>query len=269
MTEFRVRIAEVTGLDPGCIEPLASGSLSEVLLVRWPDGRRSAAKSSPAPRVEAGMLRALAAAGAPAPEVEAVRDGLLLLEFVENDGVFDDRAWADAGARLRALHGCTGSGYGWNADYAFGKVPLDNRQCPDWPEFWAEQRLLPTARLVGRQWSDRVERLAARIDDLLPARPPPALLHGDLWSGNLLVRDGKLAALIDPACYFGDAEVDLAMLHLFGSPGEALQQLYGPLEPGWRERRPLYQLFPALVHLALFGSGYASMVDRLLARSGA
>ncbi|MGI8705884.1 MAG: fructosamine kinase family protein [Sphingomicrobium sp.] len=76
----------------------------------------------------------------------------------------------------------------------------------------------------------------------------------------------RLAVLIDPACYYGDPEVDLAMLDLFGSPGEAFREAYGPLESGWRERRPVYQLFPALVHLCLFGSGYAGMVDRLLAR---
>jgi fructosamine-3-kinase len=107
------------------------------------------------------------------------------------------------------------------------------------------------------------------MHDLIPARPPPALLHGDLWSGNLLVRDGRLAAFIDPACYYGDAEVDLAMLDLFGSPGESFREAYGPLEPGWPERRAVYQLFPALVHLALFGSCYAGMVDRLLSRLGA
>jgi aminoglycoside phosphotransferase (APT) family kinase protein len=69
------------------------------------------------------------------------------------------------------------------------------------------------------------------------AAPPPALLHGDLWGGNLLVREGKLAAFIDPACYHGDAEVDLAMLCLFDSPDEAFWEAYGPLDPGWDERR--------------------------------
>lgn len=269
MTDFRVRVTEVTGLDAERIEPLASGSLSEVLLVRWPDGRRSAAKSSPAPGVEAGMLRAVAAAGAPAPEVEAVEDGLLVLEFVENDGLFDEGAWADAGARLRALHGCTGTGYGWSADYRFGKVLLDNSERRDWPEFWAEQRLVPTAAMLGGRWSGRVEQLASQLHDLLPARPSPALLHGDLWTGNMLVHQGRLAALIDPACYYGDAEVDLAMLDLFGSPSEAFRDSYGALEPGWPERRLVYQLFPALVHLCLFGSGYAGMVDRMLTRLGA
>ena len=269
MTVFAERVAAVTGLPADRVQVLAFGSLSEVLAVRWPDGRRSVAKSSPAASVEAEMLRALSGAEAPAPAVEAVHQGLLLIEFIENDGAFDKRAWADLGTSLRVLHGCTGACYGWTADYAFGSVPLDNRQRGDWPQFWAERRLVPTARLVDRRWSERVERLCGRMADLLPASPPAALLHGDLWTGNILVRDGRLVGLIDPACYYGDAEVDLAMLDLFGSPAEAFREAYGPLEPGWSERRPIYQLFPALVHLVLFGSGYAGMVDRLLTRLGA
>lgn len=269
MTDFSQRVATVTGLPAERIETLASGSLSEVLLLSWPDGRRSVAKSGPATAVEADMLRALAAAGAPAPEVEAEQDGVLLLEYVDNDGAFTDPAWADIGARLRDLHGSIGTTDGWPADYAFGKVRLVNRETSDWPRFWAEQRLVSTAALVGGDWQHRVERLAARMADLIPASPPPALLHGDLWTGNILVRDGSLAGLIDPACYYGDAEVDLAMLDLFGSPGDAFREAYGALEPGWRERRAVYQLFPALVHLCLFGSGYAGLVDRLLARLGA
>ena len=265
---FADRVASLTGLPADRIEPLASGSLSEVLLLRWPDGRRSIAKSGPATAVEAEMLRALAAAGAPAPSVETERDEVLILEYVESDGRLDDRTWADIGGWLRALHGCTGPAYGWNADYAFGKVRLDNRKADDWPAFWADRRLIPTAKLVGGKWLARVEELASRLRDLIPAEPPPALLHGDLWPGNLLVRDGRLAALIDPACYYGHCEVDLAMLDLFGSPTAAFDEAYGPLEPGWRERRVIYQLFPALVHLCLFGSGYSGMVDRLLERAG-
>jgi fructosamine-3-kinase len=90
-----------------------------------------------------------------------------------------------------------------------------------------------------------------------------------LWGGNILVAEGRLAALIDPACYHGDAEVDLAMLTLFDEPPEAFWSAYGPLEPGWRERRAAYQLFPALLHLRLFGASYGGMVDRLLASLGA
>ncbi|CAA9223074.1 MAG: COG3001: Fructosamine-3-kinase [uncultured Chloroflexia bacterium] len=128
---------------------------------------------------------------------------------------------------------------------------------------------MSAAGVLDRPWRERVDGLAAQMSDLLPASPRPAHLHGDLWTGNILVAEGKLAAFIDPACYFGDAEVDLAMLTLFDGPPDEFFEGYGPLEEGWEERRAIYQLFPALVHLRLFGAGYAGMVDRLLARLGA
>jgi fructosamine-3-kinase len=112
----------------------------------------------------------------------------------------------------------------------------------------------------------RVERLAAELPERLPVRPAFSLLHGDLWSGNVLVDGPRVSALIDPACYYGHGEVDLAMLTLFGSPGAAFWEAYRPA-PGWDARRPVYQLWPAIVHLLLFGEAYRPMVDRLLAEA--
>jgi fructosamine-3-kinase len=269
MSAFSKRVAELTGTAEERLERLAAESVSEVLLVRRANGDLSVAKQSPAVAVEAAMLRTLAGAGVPAPMVEGEHEGVLLLEHIDNDGVFSVRAWADAGAAVRALHGRTGDSFGWPVDYAIGTVTFDNRETGDWPLFWGEQRLIATASLLDRPWRERVERLAARLADLLPARPPPALLHGDLWTGNILVRDGRLVGLVDPACYHGDAEVDLAMLDLFSPPPEEFRDAYGALEPGWRERRPVYQLFPALVHVRLWGAGYHGMVDRLLSAVGA
>jgi fructosamine-3-kinase len=221
-------------------------------------------KGGPAIGTEATMLRALAGAGVPVPAVEGEHEGVLLIEHVPNDGVLSPNAWASAGAALRALHDHHGARYGWPADYALGTVALDNRETDDWPRFWTEQRILRTASLLDRPWREQIDRVTARVLDLLPAAPPPALLHGDLWTGNILVAGGRLAALIDPACYHGDPEVDLAMLTLFDTPPESFWDAYGPLAPGWEERRPVYQLFPALVHLRLFGASYAGLVNRLL-----
>ena len=263
MSAFAARVALVTGVAEEHLERLAGESLSEVLLVPRPEGP-VVAKSGPALGAEAAMLRALAAAGVPAPAVEGEHDGVLLLEYVPNDGLLSPRAWADIGEQVRHLHKRTGESYGWPVDYAIGTVALDNREGRDWPRFWGEQRLVATAALLDRPWRERVERLASRIAELLPAEPPRSLLHGDLWSGNILVRDGRLVGLIDPACYHGDGEVDLAMLALFSSPPAEFWDGYGPLEPGWRERQPIYQLFPALAHVRLWGSGYFAMVERLL-----
>lgn len=269
MTAFSRRVAALTGVPEERLERLSGGDLSEVLLLRRPDGRCTVAKGGAAVGTEAAMLRALAAAGVPVPTVEGEHEGVLLVEHVENDGVMSLKAWADVGAALRRLHDRTGETYGWPVDYRIGTVELDNREGTDWPAFWGEQRLVSTSSLLDRPWRERVDRLAPRLGDLLPASPPAAFLHGDLWSGNILVSGGALAALIDPACYHGDGEVDLAMLTLFDAPPADLWDAYGALAPGWEERRPVYQLFPALLHLRLFGAGYAPMVDRMLRTLGA
>ena len=268
MSAFARRVAELTGVAEDQLERLAGGDLSEVLLLRRPDGRCTVAKGGAAAGTEAAMLRALAGVGVKVPMVEGEHENVLLLEHIPNDGVFSARAWADIGMVLLRLHGKVATTYGWPVDYRIGTVELDNRQGADWPSFWAEQRLVATASLLDRPWRERVDRLARRMPDLLPAAPPAAHLHGDLWTGNILVADGALAALIDPACYHGDPEVDLAMLSLFDSPPGEFWDAYGPPDPGWRERQPLYQLFPALLHLRLFGAPYAPMVDRLLAAAG-
>jgi protein-ribulosamine 3-kinase len=112
-----------------------------------------------------------------------------------------------------------------------------------------------------------MERLVARLPDLLPHDPPPSLLHGDLWGGNwLALADGR-PALIDPAVYFGDREADLAMTRLFGGFPPRFYAAYEaawPLEPGAAERLPLYNLYHLLNHLLLFGESYRRSVDQLL-----
>jgi fructosamine-3-kinase len=269
MTVFARQVAELTGVGEEQLERLSGGDLSEVLLLRRPDGRCTVAKGGPAVATEAGMLRSIAATGIPAPAVEGEHENVLLIEHVPNDGLFSPAAWTDIGHSVRRLHEHLGESYGWPVDYRLSSVELDNKQGRDWPRFWAEQRLLSTARILDRPWRERVEKLAVRLPERLPASPPPSHLHGDLWPGNILVEGGRLAALVDPACCYGHNEVDLAMLALFGTPPSEFWEAYGSLEQGWEERRQIYQLFPALVHLRLFGASYAGMVDRLLDGLGA
>jgi fructosamine-3-kinase len=264
MSTFSQRVAQLTGVEHGRLQRLAGGDLSEVLLVPRQDDRPVVAKGGPAVATEAGMLRSLLAAGVPAPMVEAEHDGILLLEYLPNDEVFSPAAWRDIGEQVRRLHSNRGSSYGWPTDHRIGTIELDNGETLDWPRFWGEQRLAATAALLDRPWRLRIEGMLGHLPELLPASPPPAHLHGDLWTGNILVSGGKLVGLIDPACYFGHSEVDLAMLSLFGAPPVDFWEAYGEPEPGWERRRAVYQLFPALVHLRLFGGAYGSLVERLL-----
>jgi len=268
MSAFSQRVAELTGAEEETMERLAGGDVSGALLVTRPDGGKVVAKGGMT-AIEAMMLRSLAEAGVPVPPIEGEYDGVLLLGFVENDELFSPRAWADLGETLRRLHLCRGEDYGWPMDFAAGSVLIPNRPSRDWGQFWAEERLVAPAGLLDRPWRERVAKAAEIARDRLPSSPAPTLLHGDMWRGNVLVADGRVAALIDPICYFGHAEADLAMLSLFDAPPEEFWEAYGPLDPDAEARRPLYELFHAIVHMRLYGPRYGPMLDRLLAEVGA
>lgn len=261
------RIATLTGQPVTQLTPLHGGDLSQVICATLADGTRVVAKTGPLVGTEAGMLRAIAATGCTAPAVIGARADLLVMGYVP-ERTASGAGWAALGQDLRKLHGTTGDGYGWSRDYAFGPAPIPNSTMSDWPAFWAERRLLAFADALPADIAQRVEHLCKRLPDLLPGRPRAALLHGDLWTGNVIFTDSG-ACLIDPACYYGDAEVDLAMLHLFGTPPAEFLGPYGPLEPGWQDRRPAYTLWPALVHLRLFGASYRGLVTGCLSALGA
>ena len=247
--------------------PLHGGDLSQVVRIALDDGRVAVVKTGKLPEAEADMLRAIAATGAPAPQVLAVGGTVLALQFIEGgDGL--DGAWESLAAALAQLHGARGSHYGWHCDYAFGPVAIENAALDDWPTFWGARRLVTHCAHIPPSLARRIESLAADLTNRLPHRPAASLLHGDLWSGNILAARGHVAAFIDPACVFGHAEADLAMLRLFDRPGPAFEAAYGPPEPGHAERLPIYQLWPALVHLRLFGRSYQPLVDRFLAETG-
>jgi fructosamine-3-kinase len=245
---------------------LSGGDLSTVVALDLADGRRVIAKQGADVAIEAGMLRAMAASGAPVPQVFAVEDGLLLMARVEADSG-PSGAWDTLADVLAQLHACHGPEYGWDSDYAFGPVTISNRCTDDWAAFWADNRLRCHLPHVDAPLSRRIETLADRCGELLPCDPAPSLLHGDLWGGNVLVANGRVTGLIDPACYHGDREVDAAMLTLFDHPPVAFFERMG-LAPGWERRQPLYRLWPLLVHLRLFGASYRGAVEAELSSLG-
>ena len=256
----------VFGASPTRVTPLHGGDLSEVARVSLADGETVVAKTGPMVVREARMLAAIFEAGVPAPRILGTSGEVLFLEALAE--VRPGPAhWARFGEDLARLHRTRGDAYGWHEDYAFGPVMIYNAATETWPGFWAERRLLPFVAQIERRLGARLETLAGRLGEILPATPMPALLHGDLWTGNLLATEDAIH-LIDPACYHGDGEVDLAMLHLFGGPGPGFSEGYGALSPGWEQRRAVYSLFPALVHLRLFGAGYRAMVERFLGLAG-
>lgn len=260
-------VREAFGLEIAERSALQGGDLSQVYLLTLADGTRMVAKQGDRPDREARMLAAIRAADVPAPDVLGVSGDVLFLEALDR-GLSGPCHWVKLGEDIARLHAAAGQAYGWTEDAAFGAVDVPNAPADDWPTFWAERRLRPHLAHLTPELAARVEKVAERLPEFLPPHPAAALLHGDLWTGNLFATPGAIY-LIDPAAYYGHAEVDLAMLHLFGEPGPGFEDGYGPLEPGWRERRRAYALFPALVHLRLFGEGYRGMVERLCAGLGA
>ena len=250
--------------------PLGGGSICDAWVVETDRGARVVVKRTPYdPTLEADGLAALAAAGAPVPGVLAVEPdpdragGVLVVEHVS--GPPD---WAGLGAALAELHRSTSPDgrFGWHRDNLIGRLPQRNPWTTDWREFYAEHRLRPHLSAPALDAGLRRRALAALegpLYELLPARPPASLIHGDLWSGNIV--DGRW--LIDPAVCYADREHELAFTELFGGVPRALLDAYTatwPLPDGWQRRRPALQLYHLLVHVAHFGAGYnAPIADRL------
>jgi fructosamine-3-kinase len=211
---------------------------------------------------EAAGLRWLADAGVlRVAEVLAVGEGWLALRWIER-GRLDAAGEEELGRSLAALHRAGAPAFGGPEPLRLGPLELPNGPADSWPAFYAECRLAPLAARAGL--AAAVERVCARIEALAGPAEPPARLHGDLWSGNVLAGADGRPWLIDPAPYGGHREVDLAMLQLFGSPSPRTLAAYDEVWPradGHAERLSLYQLFPLLVHAVLFGAGYVGAAE--------
>jgi fructosamine-3-kinase len=273
----------------------AGGSINEAWALQLAGGGRAFVKTraDAAPgeyATEAAGLRWLAQAGAVAlPGVLAVGEDderrFLALEWID-EGRLDAGAEEALGHGLAALHAAGAPAFGapppgapapggGPAPLRIGELALPNDPAADWPSFYAQRRLQPLVALclargtLSVAGARAIELVCERIGDLAGPPEPPARLHGDLWGGNVLAGADGRARLIDPAAYGGHREVDLAMLRLFGAPSERVFAAYAeaaPLAEGHEERVALWQLFPLLVHAALFGGSYGASVERAAVR---
>lgn len=232
---------------------------------------------------EAAGLRALAAEDTAlvVPEVLSYADDedggshLLMthLELGKSAGSKKE-AWAEhLGRGLARLHAPDPSrSYGFAVDGYCGSTPQPNPATAEWVEFYGQHRLAQLGRRARQRGLDprvcqRLEELVDRLDEWIGMAEGPALIHGDLWSGNALATASGEAAVVDPAAYWGEREAELGMMSLFGGFPPRVWEAYRecrPLRPGWRQRLGIYELYHLLNHFVIFGGGYAGDVDRTL-----
>ncbi|MDX1614819.1 MAG: fructosamine kinase family protein [Candidatus Promineifilaceae bacterium] len=279
----RQRIGELVGRDNITLSPLSGGCVGQVLLVEWKGSPQLVAKIDDSQfaqlDVEAFMLRYLREhTDLPVPSIIYADQGLLLLEYLPGENRFSAEAEQHAAELMVHLHAIGADFYGFQRDTLIGGLTQPNDWAESWLEFFAERRLRYMARLTHDtdllpiSLLSRVDRLCDHLDDWLDEPQGPALIHGDAWAGNVLATDTKIVGFLDPAIYFADPEIELAFMSLFDSFGESFFRRYRelrPIAPGFMsERRHLYNLYPLLVHVRLFGGGYVNAVDRTLTRFG-
>ena len=201
------------------------------------------------------------------PNVLCFDDDFLILEFIPPSNP-NNAFWEVFGQKLALMHKQTHSKFGLDFDNYIGSLYQDNTQNKNWTEFFIQNRLqaqLSIGNFSGTLLSD-FDKLFQKLPNLFP-NEKPALLHGDLWSGNFLVKNGDTPMLIDPAIYYGNREMDIAISKLFGGFNSDFYFAYNeshPLENGWEERIQICNLYPLLVHVNLFGGAYINQVKNIL-----
>jgi fructosamine-3-kinase len=231
-------------------------------------------------RLEAYMLGELARhSDLPVPAVHVTEPDLLVTDFIQTDGGgITPVVERHAAQLIAALHVTPRPAFGYERDTLIGPLPQPNPKMDRWIPFFRDHRLLAMARAAEAEEKlpvkllTRLERLGERLPEYLTEPPAPSLLHGDLWTGNMLVRGDRIAGFVDPAIYCGHPEIELAFTTMFGTFGQAFFDAYEaflPLESGFHElRSALYLLYPTLVHVRLFGSAYLQPIEQTLKRVG-
>jgi len=272
------QIEKLMGESPSRLTRLHGGCVAEVHRADLDSGRVvvKVGNGIPGLALEGRMLKYLSENSTlPVPEVFHASDDLLIMAFIETDGAVTAKGEMRAAELVAALHSVTHSEFGFHEDTLIGGLHQPNPETDSWVEFFAEHRLMDMGRRcveagqMDIKTLGSLEDLCARLNTLI-SPTTPALIHGDMWGGNVLFHQGQIAAFIDPAIYFADPEIELAFTTLFTTFGDAFYKRYNEIRPiadgFWEIRKDLYNLFPLLVHVRLFGGGYLGSVRRILSR---
>jgi fructosamine-3-kinase len=252
--------------------PMAGGDTATATKLRLSDGSTALMKTHPQPPTgffgaEMRGLRWLReAGGVPVPDILGGDEDCLILRWIEPGRASPESA-ATFGRALATTHTAGAPEFGGPHDGFIGMLPLVNRSCASWGEFFVTRRILPYLKLardraaISSDQATVIENVASKLDSMIPVEKP-SRLHGDLWNGNVLWGNDGQVWVVDPAAFGGHRESDLAMLALFGLPHlsrvlEAYEEM-SPLEEGWQDRLKLHQLYPLLVHAAAFGGGFGA-----------
>ena len=280
--DIEKKIERAAGSRPTGSSALGGGCIADVRRVTLEDGRALVAKcggEGSGLALEGVMLRYLAEhSQLPVPDVLHADDGLLLMTCLETGGGLNAPVQIHAAELVADLHNVTAEKFGFERDTVIGGLHQPNPWTDSWLDFFRDQRLLAMSnqglkagRLPARTMS-RIESLAARLERWLDDDSEPSLIHGDMWTGNVLSHQGRISGFVDPAIYYADAEIELAFSTLFGTFSDPFFQRYNelrPIKPGFfEERRDLYNLYPLLVHVRLFGGHYVSSVEQTLSQFG-
>ncbi|UTW55190.1 fructosamine kinase family protein [Kordiimonas sp. SCSIO 12610] len=282
---FAKNLEKALGSRPVKSRFLDGGDIADVSKITLEDGREIVAKrprmdQPDTTRTEAAMLTHLrAVSGVPVPAVLHQEAGLLVIEFIVNNKVTDPSAAATSVAEnLSKLHIASNTNakepFGFDTDTFIGPLEQRNSQSANWVDFFAQNRLFAMGDQIartGRVNSDFMHKLDAlikKLADFLPTNPKSSLLHGDVWRGNLLFLDNQIAGFIDPAISYGHHEMDLAFVDLMGGLDSIFFDAYNQfikIETGFHEeRKAIYQLWPLLVHIKLFGGGYVRDAETIM-----
>lgn len=285
LTEIIQEIERVTGLD--CqqhqLSSVGGGCINSAYQLKTPDTQLFIKVNSPK---LADMFIAEAQGLQEMAELNAVRvpkvicygtaDGhsYLVLEYISLSSM-RGATNAKLGEQLALLHQHSQAYFGWHMDNTIGSTPQINDRSNDWVEFWQHQRLGKQLEFAANNgFRGSLQKNGERLIEQLPAfftdyQPQASLLHGDLWGGNAAADEQGNPVIFDPACYYGDAETDLAMTELFGGFGSDFHAGYRSIravDSGYRTRKTLYNLYHIINHLNLFGGGYLGQADAMISQ---